>query len=118
MRLATKLFTLVKIDNRSLLALLVVCSTLVAGCNTRRNTVSGTIEVDEAHVGPRSGGRVEKIFAQEGDRLHEGQMIAQLEAPELRARRELAAAQIDTAIHDADAQAAQLEFVRSDAKRQ
>ena len=88
------------------------------GCSDRKNAVSGTIEVDEAHVGPRSSGRVEKIFAQEGDRLHEGQMIAQLEAPELRARRELAAAQIDTAIHDADAQAAQLEFLRADAKRQ
>ena len=88
------------------------------GCSDRKNAVSGTIEVDEAHVGPRSSGRVEKIFPQEGDRLHEGQMIAQLEAPELRARRELAAAQIDTAIHDADAQAAQLEFLRADAKRQ
>jgi RND family efflux transporter MFP subunit len=63
-------------------------------------------------------GRVEKIFAQEGDRLHEGQIIAQLEASELRARRELAAAQIDTAIRDADAASAQLEFLKSDAKRQ
>src|SRR5437660_8685175 len=118
MRLATKLFTLVKIDNRSLLALLVVCSTLVVGCNTRRNAVSGTIEVDEAHVGPRAGGRVEKIFAWEGDHLHEGQVIVQLDASELRARRDLAAAQIDTAIHDADAQEAQLHFLHDDARRQ
>src|SRR6266581_3426680 len=118
MRLATKLFTLVKIDNHSLLALLVVCSTLVAGCNTRRNAVSGTIEVDEAHVGPRAGGRVEKIFAWEGDHLHEDQAIVQLDASELRARRDLAAAQIDTAIHDADAQEAQLQFLRDDARRQ
>ena len=44
-----------------------------------------------------SGGRVEKIFAQEGDQLHEGQLIVQLDASELRARRDLAAAQIDTA---------------------
>src|SRR5207237_10184209 len=93
-------------------------SIFISSCGNRKNAVSGTIEVDEAHVGPRSSGRVEKIFAQEGDRLHEGQMIAQLEAPELRARRELAAAQIDTAIRDADAQSAQLEFLRSDAKRQ
>jgi RND family efflux transporter MFP subunit len=64
------------------------------------------------------GGRVEKIFAQEGDRLHEGQSIAQLDASELHARRDLAAAQIDTAIHDADAQEAQLEFSRDDARRQ
>ena len=91
---------------------------VLLGCSDRKNAVSGTIEVDEAHVGPRMAGRVEKIFAQEGDRLHEGQMIAQLEANELRARRDLAAAQIDTAIRDADAAAAQLEFLRADAKRQ
>ena len=91
---------------------------LLLGCGSRKNAVSGTIEVDEAHVGPRMAGRVEEIFAQEGDRLHGGQMIAQLEASELRARRQLAVAQIDTAIHDADAQAAQLEFLRADAKRQ
>ena len=89
-----------------------------AGCNSRKNAVSGTIEIDEAHVGPRMAGRVEKIFAQEGDRLHEGQMIAQLEAWELRARRDLAAAQIDAAMRDADSQSAQLEFLRADAKRQ
>jgi membrane fusion protein YbhG len=91
---------------------------LLVGCNNRGNAVSGTIEVDEAHVGPRSGGRVEKILAQEGDRLHEGQVIVQLDASELRARRDLAAAQIDTAVHDADAQEAQLVFLRDDAKRQ
>jgi len=91
---------------------------LLAGCNNRGNAVSGTIEVDEAHVGPRSGGRVEKILASEGDRLHEGQVIVQLDASELRARRDLAAAQIDTAFHDADAQEAQLVFLRDDARRQ
>jgi HlyD family secretion protein len=91
---------------------------LVTGCNSRKNAVSGTIEVDEAHVGPRMAGRVEKVFAQEGDRLKDGQIIAQLEASELRARRDLAAAQIDTAIRDADAASAQLEFLRADAKRQ
>jgi RND family efflux transporter MFP subunit len=90
----------------------------LSSCNSRKNAVSGTIEVDEAHVGPRMAGRVEKIFAQEGDRLREGQLIAQLEASELRARRDLASAQIDTAIRDADAQSAQLEFLRADAKRQ
>src|SRR2546423_442020 len=118
MRLAMKLFAQNHIDKACCALLALGLSIFLSSCGNRRNTVSGTIEVDEAHVGPRSGGRVEKIFAQEGDRLHEGQMIAQLEAPELRARRELAAAQIDTAIHDADAQSAQLEFLRADAKRQ
>src|SRR5881398_2740565 len=91
---------------------------LLAGCSDRGKAVSGTIEVDEAHVGPRAGGRVEKILAWEGDRLHEGQVIVQLDASELRARRDLAAAQIDTAVHDADSQEAQLVFLHDDARRQ
>jgi HlyD family secretion protein len=91
---------------------------LLPGCGGRGKAVSGTIEVDEAHVGPRMGGRVEKIFAWEGDHLHDGQLIVQLDASELRARRDLAAAQIDTAVHDADAQEAQLVFLRDEAGRQ
>jgi len=91
---------------------------LATACHRQNNTVSGTIEVDEVHVGPRMGGRVEKIFAQEGDKLSPGQAIAELDAAELRARRDLAAAQINSATHDADAQAAQLEFMHGDALRQ
>src|SRR6266480_4847491 len=91
---------------------------LLIGCSGRGKAVSGTIEVDEAHVGPRAGGRVEKILAWEGDHLHEGQLIAQLDASELRARRDLAAAQINTAIHDTDAQQAQLVFLRDEARRE
>ena len=98
--------------------ILLVFSLSLSACNSRKNAVSGTIEVDEAHVGPRSGGRVEKILAQEGERLHGGQVIVQLAAPELRARRDLAAAQIDTAIHNADAQAAQLDYMRDNATRE
>lgn len=98
----------------------VACVALVlsAGCQRQNNAVSGTIEVDEVHVGPRMGGRVGKIFAQEGDKLTPGQTIVELDAAELTARRDLAAAQIDSAIHDADAQAAQLQFMRDDALRQ
>lgn len=91
--------------------------------------VSGTIEVDEAHVASRYGGRVEKIFAQEGDTLHAGDPIVELEASELRARRDLAAAQlselekgprqqeIEAARHDWESLRAQLDFARADAKR-
>ncbi len=97
-----------------------LCAALIfaSGCEHRDNAVSGTIEVDEVHVGPRSGGRVEKIFAQEGDVLKKGEPIAQLDAAELTAQRDLATAQIETAERDAEAQAAQLVFLRSDAKRQ
>jgi HlyD family secretion protein len=95
-----------------------VALVLLSGCHRQNNAVSGTIEVDEVHVGPRSGGRVEKIFAQEGDKLSPGQTIVSLDAAELKARRELAAAQINSAIHDTGAQDAQLEFMRDDALRQ
>jgi HlyD family secretion protein len=112
------LFTRRKINNCVCGAALVALSAFVSGCGHRSNSVSGTIEVDEVHVGPRSGGRVEKIFAWEGDTLRAGQPIVQLDASELHARRDLAEAQINTAIHDADSQAAQLEFLRDDARRQ
>ena len=118
MRLASRLFRQVKIDNFVYGVALLAISLFLISCGNRKNAVSGTIEVDEVHVGPRSGGRVEKIFAWEGDRLRAGQPIVELDASGLRARRDFAAAQIDTAIHDADAQQAQLEFLRDDARRQ
>jgi HlyD family secretion protein len=118
MRLASNLSIRKKINSCICGATLAAVVLLVPACGHRSNSVSGTIEVDEAHVGPRAGGRVEKILAWEGDHLHEGQLIVQLDASELRARRDLAAAQIDTAIHDADAQEAQLQFLRDDARRQ
>ncbi|MFL6514745.1 MAG: HlyD family secretion protein [Chthoniobacterales bacterium] len=101
--------------------MVLLCLFVLSGltnCDHPGNTVSGTIEVDEVHVGPRSPGRVDKVLAQEGDRLQAGQTIVGLEATEMRARRDLAAAQIQTAIHDADSQKAQLDFLRDDAKRQ
>lgn len=64
------------------------------------------------------GGRVLKIFHREGDRLKEGEPIVELDAAELPAQRNLAQAQVDAAMRDAEAQAAQLQFLRADAKRQ
>jgi len=90
----------------------------LTACRPRIQPVSGTIEVDEVHVAPRTGGRVEKLYVQEGETLHTGQPLAQLVAPEMDARRALAQAQIDTATRDADAHAAQLEFMQADAQRQ
>jgi len=56
------------------------------------SAVSGTVETDEAHVASRYGGRVVALFAQEGDTLTNGQPIADLDAPELKTRRDQAAA--------------------------
>ncbi|HEY0369641.1 MAG TPA: efflux RND transporter periplasmic adaptor subunit, partial [Chthoniobacterales bacterium] len=91
---------------------------IFGGCRRPSNSVSGTIEVDEVHVAPRMGGRVQKIFAREGDHLKEGQPIVELDAAELPAQRDLAQAQVDAATHEAESTEAQLEFLRADAKRQ
>ncbi|MEP6936878.1 MAG: efflux RND transporter periplasmic adaptor subunit [Chthoniobacterales bacterium] len=97
-------------------ALLAFCA--LGGCQRQTNAVSGTIEVDEVHVAPRFGGRVEKIFANEGQTLKPGDLIAQMDAAELKAQRDLASAAIHSAEGDAEAQSAQLEFLRADARRQ
>ena len=93
------------------------------------NASSGTIECDEVHVASRYGGRVEKLFAREGEALTNGQLIAELEAPELRAQRAEAEAmladveagarkeELDAAKSEWEAAAAELELARSDAKR-
>ena len=78
---------------------LLLVSALVGGAVwllSRRPTgapsVSGTIEGDEAHVASRYGGRIEKLFAQEGDPLRPGQPVVELDAAELHARRDYLAA--------------------------
>src|SRR5205809_491315 len=69
---------------------------MLVSCSHSRNleSVSGTIETDEVRVASRYGGRVERIYVQEGQSLTNGQIIAELEASELKARREQAAAQL------------------------
>src|SRR6267143_4390738 len=117
MRLTRKLFGRKQIGVACALLALAL-SIFLSSCNNRKNAVSGTIEMDEVHVGPRMSGRVQKIFAQEGDKLQAGQPIVELDAAELKARRDLAVAQIDSATHDAESQVALLEFLRDEAKRQ
>lgn len=97
--------------------------------NSATHYVSGTIETDEVRVASRYGGRVEKIFVQEGDSLKAGQLILELAADELKARRDQAAAllaefeagarpeEIAVARHEWEAQKAELEFAQADQKR-
>jgi HlyD family secretion protein len=103
----------------------------VAGCGPARNSesVSGTIETDEARVASRYGGRVEKTLAQEGDALVAGQVIVELDAAELHAQRDRVAAalaeaeagprkeEIAAAKAEWEALAAQLELARIERKR-
>jgi len=120
------------VERRSLIrAAFLAFSLLLTSCNqdAQPNSVSGTIETDEARLASRYGGRVEQIFAQEGDSLTNGQLVAELNASELHARREAAAAQladleagprkeeIAAAKADWEAQVANLELARADASR-
>lgn len=91
---------------------------LLSGCSDRKSAVSGTIEVDEAHVASRAPGRVQKIFAREGQTLKVSDPIVELDAAELPAQRDLADAQVNAAQRDAEAQMAQLEFLHADSGRQ
>lgn len=95
----------------------VLVLTLDAACHRQRDAVSGTIEVDEVHVAPRFGGRVAKIHADEGQTLRPGDLIVEMDAAELSAQRDVAAAQVNSAERDVEAQSAQLEFLRADAQR-
>jgi multidrug resistance efflux pump len=106
-------------------------ATAMTGCHQPPdpNSVSGTIETDEARVASRYGGRVETILAQEGDALSSGQTLVELDAKELHSQRERLAAQLDEAVAgprkeelasakaDWEAQVAQLDYARADAKR-
>ena len=106
---------------------------LAGGCaaddSSRAGSVSGTIETDEVRAASRYGGRVEKILAAEGDSLKPGQAIVELDAAELRAKRDQAAAalaeleagprkdEMDAAKHDWEALVAEADQARVDAKR-
>ncbi|HOB32423.1 MAG TPA: efflux RND transporter periplasmic adaptor subunit [Verrucomicrobiota bacterium] len=104
---------------------------LLGACNPRSTsiTVSGTIESDEARVASRYGGRVQAIHAREGDALSPGQLIIELDAAELRARRDEIAAllaeleagprkeEIEAAKAEWEAQTAEWELAVANARR-
>jgi HlyD family secretion protein len=70
-------------------------SWLLSRKQARARSVSGTVEVDIIRVASRYGGRIRKLHAREGGTLRAGQLIAELDAAELRARRDHAAALLE-----------------------
>jgi len=123
-------YPLSAVTTKNLLLAFATVLVMFTGCKRAdSNSVSGTIEVDEARIASRYGGRVEKIYAWEGDALTNGQTVVDLDASELQAMRDHAAADLAQAVAgprkediaaakaDWEAQVAQLDFARSDAKR-
>lgn len=107
---------------------------LIAGCTkwnepVRTDHVSGTIEVDEARLASRYGGRVEEILVREGDGLKAGQVLMRLSAAELKARHAQTAALLEemkagarkeelaAAKNDWQAVVAEYEFAASEERR-
>jgi len=119
---------------RAAIFLLVLIAAVVTSWvyTTRRHgvtPVTGTMEVDEAHLASRYGGRVEKILVREGEVLHAGAPIVEMEASELRAKRAGAAAtlaemehgprpaEIEAAKRDWESLKAQLQYAQEEARR-
>lgn len=68
--------------------------------------VSGRLEVDEADIGAKTGGRVVTIFVREGDAVKKGQVVVQIEDEEIPAQLSGLMAQIESAKQE-EVQAAQ-----------
>lgn len=117
-----------------LLAAPLVLALLGSGCDWRNSSatdhaISGTIEADEVHIASRYGGRVERILAREGDALTAGATLIELDAAELKARRDYSAAlleemvngprreEIAAARQEWEALTADVEFARSEDRR-
>jgi HlyD family secretion protein len=62
--------------------------------------ISGRIEADETDIGAKTGGRVTAILVQEGDEVTTGQVVAEIEDPEVNAQLRAAAAQVTSALQD------------------
>ncbi|HKQ37401.1 MAG TPA: hypothetical protein VJ063_04935, partial [Verrucomicrobiae bacterium] len=116
--------------NRVAVCLLWTLSFVAASCKRSSDwQFSGTIETDEIRVASRYGGRVETIGAWEGDTLTNAQIIVALDAAELQAQRDKAAAiltemkagprreEITAAKKEWEAVLADLDFARVEAKR-
>ncbi len=73
---------------------------------TVRITASGTVEpVQTVNLSPKTSGIVEQLFVEQGDRVEEGQLIAQMESRDIEAQRR----QREAAVTEAAAQLADVQ---------
>jgi HlyD family secretion protein len=76
-------------------------------------TASGTIEITQVQTGTELGGRVVAVNASEGDFVHAGDVLVQLDTALLDAQRAQAEASLSVAEANADAATANLEAVKT-----
>jgi len=76
----------------TLIPVIVIAATLMLGCHLWFNqndpplTASGTLEARNINVGSKVGGRITKVFANEGDRVEANQLLVTFDDAELTAR--------------------------------
>ncbi|MGL4882825.1 MAG: HlyD family secretion protein [Waterburya sp.] len=75
--------------------------------------LSGRIEGYETDVGAKVGGKIESIVLREGDRVKQGQVIAQLDDAELKAQLEGAKARFNAAQQQVNQARLQLDVIQS-----
>jgi HlyD family secretion protein len=63
--------------------------------------ISGRIEADETDIGAKTGGQIAAILVQEGDAVKVGQVVIQMEDPEVDAQLQAAVAQVNAARQEA-----------------
>ena len=75
---------------------------------------NGRIEATDIDIATKVAARIEKIFVQEGDFVHAGQLLVQMQTDTLEAQLNEARAQHDAAIHNANAAEAQVSAKESE----
>jgi multidrug resistance efflux pump len=76
-------------------------------------TASGTIEAAQLQISPEVSGKITQVLASEGDEVHAGDKLVQLDSTLLDAQRAQAAAALSVAQANAAAAAANLEVVKT-----
>ena len=83
-----------------MMSVLLIGSLIISGCGPEQKgdlEATGTIEMTEVSVGAKVGGKVEKIFVEEGQAIKSQALLAELDHEELDAQIAAAQANLDLA---------------------
>ncbi len=101
------------------LAVIACTALLVAGCKSEKSSllyVNGRIEGDEYIVSTKYGGKVEKLFKEEGDWAKKGEVLGKLESKEVEAKKEAVKAAYEGALKKAEAVRVEVEAMKEKLK--